>query len=594
MKEFVVALILLLCLTLQCSCAVSPTNCDATEPLAGKVLDLVNKGRQDGYLFQLLRVADAHLDKAESTTVYYLVLDVKESDCSVLSRKPWTDCKPVVSRRPSEIVIGQCKVIAKTQSSDYQDLRVKDFNCTTSSVSSALTNTKDSTVLLDFFEDTDLYREQADKALEKYKQENADFAHFRVDQVERVARARGGERTNYYVDFSVRNCSGHYFPRYFNAFGFCKADLSYNEGASNLESPKDIVINCDVFQPEEHRKTNVKYPFWIRISSNGHKHPSPGQPPFKVNGSRDHHHSHKLHKPKCPSSEEDKSDSGRPRFQEGDLPSGSRCHHTHFSTDGTHGHVRNDSSSEHHPHGQGHHGQGHHGQGHHGHGHHGHSTHGHGHHGHSTHGHGTHGHGDHGHGAHRHSHHGRHHHGRRPHHRPHGHDFHDLGPCDPPPQIPGHRDPGGPPLPRHPEERSPDNYPPPQIPGHRDPGGPPLPRHPEERSPDNYPPPQIPGHRDPGGPPLPRHPEERSTDKAHYPFERKQIGYVYQLPPLKNDEVLPLPEANFPTFSMPNHNSRKPEIQPFPQSASESCPGKSKSEFLQVSKFFANTFPKKG
>lgn len=58
-----------------------------------------------------------------------------------------------------------------------------------SPVSSALANTKDSPVLFDFFEDTQPYREQANKALEKYKRENGDFAFFRVDRVERVTRA---------------------------------------------------------------------------------------------------------------------------------------------------------------------------------------------------------------------------------------------------------------------------------------------------------------------------------------------------------------------------------------------------------------------
>ncbi|XP_037382487.1 histidine-rich glycoprotein [Talpa occidentalis] len=526
---FAVALFLLLSITLQDSSPVTPTSCDATEPLAEKALDLVNKGRQDGYLFQLLRVADAHLDKAESTTVYYLVLDVEETDCSVLSRKHWHDCKPDVSRRPSEIVIGKCKVIATTHSNEHQDLKVKDFNCTTSSVSSALSNTKDSPVLLDFFEDTDLYREQADKALEKYKGENADFAHFRVDQVERVARARGEEGTNYYVDFSVRNCSAHYFPRHFNAFGFCRADLYYVVGASDLETPKDIVINCEVFNLEEHRNiSGIHRLLGHLLFSNGHKHPPPGQSPFKANGSKHHHHSHKSHKPRCPAPGEDKSDSDRPVSHEGDLPSGSRCHHSHFSINGTRGPFHNHNSSEHHPHGHHPHGHGPHGHHPHGHGPHGHHPHGHGH---RPHGHHPHGHGPHGHRPHRHR-----HRGRRPHHRPHGHDFHDFGPCDPPPHSQSHH---------------------------------------------------HPGH----GPPH-RQSEERGPDKGHFHFERRQIGYVYSLPPLKNDEVLPSPEANFPIFSMPNHNSQKPEIQPFPQSVSESCPGKFKSEFPQVSKFFADTFPK--
>lgn len=43
----------------------------------------------------------------ESAAVYYLVLDVKESDCPVLSRKHWDDCDPALSRRLSEIVSKQ-------------------------------------------------------------------------------------------------------------------------------------------------------------------------------------------------------------------------------------------------------------------------------------------------------------------------------------------------------------------------------------------------------------------------------------------------------------------------------------------------------
>ncbi|KAF5922242.1 hypothetical protein HPG69_007130, partial [Diceros bicornis minor] len=381
MKAFTAALLLTLLVTLQYSWAVSPIGCDAVDSVAEKALDLINEIRRDGYLFQLLRITDAHLDKTESTAVYYLVLDVKESNCPVLSRKHGGECESDVSGRPSDIVIGQCKVIAATsldESQDLKDLRVYHFNCTTSSVSSALANTKDSPVFIDFFEDTELYKKQADKALEKYKRENDDFASFRVDKVERVARARGGERTNYYVDFSVRNCSIHHFPR----------------------------------PSKEHRYIHGKRPHLGHPPhSGGHEHSPAGKPPFKPNGFRDNHP-------------------------------------------------------------------------------------------------------------------------------------HDLG-CPPPVEGKDYSD-----------------RPPVQA------GAPPL----------------LP----PSG-----HPEGRGPGKGHFPFHWRQIGYVYRLPPLKKGEVLPLPEANFPSFSLPHHKDPlKPEIQPFLQSASESCPGKFKSEFLQVSEFFASTIPK--
>ncbi|KAL0600804.1 Histidine-rich glycoprotein [Plecturocebus cupreus] len=521
MKAFIAALLLI---TLQYSCAVSPTDCSATEPEAEKAVDLINKRRRDGYLFQLLRVADAHLDKVETATVYYFTLDVQESNCWVLSRKQENDCEPDGSRRPSDTVIGQCKVIAIRHSHEPQDLRVTDFNCTTSS---ALANTKDSPVLLDFFEDTEPYRKQADKALEKYKEENDDFASFRVDRIERVARVRGGEGTGYYVDFSVRNCSRNHFPRHPNIFGFCRADLFYDVEALDLESPRDLVINCEVFDPQEHGNINGVPPhLGCPFHRGGHEHSPTTKPPFKLHGFRDQHHPHKPHKHGCPPPPDEKDHSDRPPLQQGAplMPiSCSRCHHATFGMNRTQRHPHNHNFSDLHPpehHSHGHHPQAHHPDEHSTHRQHPHRHHPHGHHPHEN-------------GTHR-----QHPHGHHPHrHHPHYHDFQDYGPCDPPAHSESHY--------RH-------------------------------------------GH----GPP-PGHSRRRGPCKGHCPFYSRQTGSVYRLPHLRKGEVLPLPEANFPSFPLPPHNHPpKPDIQPFPQSLSESCPGKFKSELPQVSKFFAYTVPK--
>ncbi|XP_023592555.1 histidine-rich glycoprotein [Trichechus manatus latirostris] len=562
MKVFLAALLLI---TLRHSCALSPADCEETKPVAEKVLDLVNKGRRDGYLFQLLRVTDAHLDKVESADVYYLVLDVKESDCSVLSRKHWNDCEPAASKSPSHTVIGQCKVIATMRSKKSQDLRVNDFNCTTSSVSSALADTKDSPVLVDFFEDTEPYRKQANEALEKYKTENGDdFTSFRVDQVERVARVRGGERTNYYVDFSARNCSRHDFYRPSNVFGFCRAVFSYEAEASDLESPEDLVVHCDIFYPEEHRcfsggQHHLDHPF----HSGGHWHPLAGRPPFKPHGSGDHHHPHKSHESEHPSPLEDKNHpaSGGPPLLP---PLGSRFHqsnYTFFRHSETHRPSHNHNSSECQPHGPPPHGPPPHGPPPHGHPPHGPPPHGppphgppphgppphgpppHGHpphgpppHGHPPHGPPPHGHPPHGHPPHGHPPHGHPPHGHPPHgHRRHGDHFHDHRPCDPPPYNKSTRD-----------------------------------------------------HHHPD--PPPRHSKERGPGKKHFISQWRPIRYVYRLPPLNKGEFLPLPEANFPRWSLPNQNNPlKPEIQSFPQSASESCPEKFSNEFLHLLKFFEYT-----
>ncbi|CAK6441818.1 unnamed protein product [Pipistrellus nathusii] len=510
MKTFTAALLSILWITLRYSCSMSPINCNATEPLAMKTLDMINKGRSNGYLFQLLRVTDAHLDKMESTDVYYLVLDVKESNCPVQSRKHWDDCEPNISRYLHDIVIGQCKVIATTHVSEFHDLKVNDFNCTTSSVFSAFANTKDSPVLLDFFEETEVYKKQAEKVLEMYRKENGDFASFRVDQVERVGRGRGGRRTNYYIDFSVRNCSSHHFRRHHNVFGFCRSVLSYDVEASDMETPIEVDTNCEVFNLKEHRNISDVKPHLDRpLHSGGHRHSSASKTPFTHNRSRDNLHHHKSHESGCPPPLDDKNHSDRPPLQAGapsPLPP-SRCHHLHFGTNGTHAPPQNHSSNEHHP--RGHH----------------------------PHSHRPHGHRPHGHHPHGHRPHGNHPHG----HHPDGHGFYDNGPCDPSPHSQKPQD-----------------------------------------------------HHHQGHGPPPRHLEEKSPGKGHLALKWREIGYAYRLPPLKKGEVLPAPEASFSSFSLPNHNHHlKSEIQPFPQSASELCPGVFKSEFPKISKFFKETFPKR-
>ncbi|CAO2631396.1 Histidine-rich glycoprotein [Lemmus lemmus] len=444
MKVLTVALLLV---TLQYSHALSPASCDVSEPSAEKVLDLINKGRRNGYAFQLLRVSDAHFDTGD-TTIYYFVLDVKESDCWVLSTKSQNDCLEALW--PSEIVIGQCKVVATRYSNESQDFRVNGYNCTASSgkVSQHSWNEIVSSLCLDF----------VSKVM--------NFCHW--------------ERTNYYVDFSIRNCSTQHFHGRPPVFGFCRAFLSYNVDATDLETPENTDINCEVFDFEVG---------WMSIL--------------------------------CKEQDKAKNTSDiKPHWGREHSP----C--------GKHGRERH----EHPPHGPPPHGPPH---------------------------------GPPPHGA---PPHGPPPHGPPPHGPPpHGYDFHDYGPCDPPSndqeyEGPPHHRGHGPPHHR--------GHGPPHHRGH----GPPHHR--------GHGPPHHRGH----GPP---HGHSGKRGKGFSPFHHQQVGGIYRLPPLNAGEVLAIPEANFPSDSMSNcKNPLQPQIQHFPEVASELCPGKFKSEFPQISKFFANMPPK--
>ncbi|XP_026539617.1 fetuin-B-like isoform X2 [Notechis scutatus] len=69
-----------------------------------------NKYRTEGYIFGLQRIFDAYEISQDGDSVFFLILDVLETKCHVLSKKLWKECE---FRKPYETVFGQCKVIIK-------------------------------------------------------------------------------------------------------------------------------------------------------------------------------------------------------------------------------------------------------------------------------------------------------------------------------------------------------------------------------------------------------------------------------------------------------------------------------------------------
>uniref|UniRef100_F7B438 Histidine-rich glycoprotein n=1 Tax=Monodelphis domestica TaxID=13616 RepID=F7B438_MONDO len=536
----VLAILLLGLALAEPSSSLSPADCKAAEPKAGEILNLINVHRKDGYVFDLLRVADAHthVREEESAVIHYLVLDVMETDCSVLSRIHWEDCQPELGRRPSGVVIGKCKVVAVTHtntSGEPEWDKMIGFNCTISSVSSALTNRSPPPVIIDYLDNKEQYRSQAEEALKQYKENDASASSFQVVKVERVVQVRGGERSGLYVDFSIRNHSTEAplppFSRSCPVFGFCRADFVYNLGNSDLNNPDHLTVDCEIFDVEDHRNSSSGR---HHHQHHGHFHRDRHHFPKDLDsihrplgqGCREpfhHHHSHEHgHPPHTHQSLEDRDSIGGP--QDGLIPSSDNspvkddpevqhpqgtppplghdeCHDNHrhvFHRHKSHKHGHHKPC----PHGHGPCKHDPHGHGPHRHGPHRHGSHDHGPHRHGSHDHGPHRHGSHDHGPHRHGHHG---------HGPHRHGPHGQGRC---------------------------------------------------------------GH----GPP-PREP-----------------GIVYQLPSLKKGEVLPLPEISIPSGGHGSHPGNRhpprPEIQPFPQTPSESCPAELKLNYPQFLPFLEHEDPK--
>ncbi|XP_036612332.1 fetuin-B [Trichosurus vulpecula] len=111
-----------------------PRSCNDSQVLsvAGLALQGINDDRKEGYVFSLNRVADVQEQhQTGSSSMYYLTLDVLETDCHVLSRKRWKDC---ATRILHETVYGQCKAIFYTNL-PKRILHLPVYNCTVRPVS---------------------------------------------------------------------------------------------------------------------------------------------------------------------------------------------------------------------------------------------------------------------------------------------------------------------------------------------------------------------------------------------------------------------------------------------------------------------------
>uniref|UniRef100_A0A8C3A320 Fetuin B n=1 Tax=Cyclopterus lumpus TaxID=8103 RepID=A0A8C3A320_CYCLU len=102
---------------------------------AGLALNKINQDRTEGYIFALHRLSNVHMTKhGETGMVFYLTLDIVETNCSVLSKKDWKACEArPTSNTP---VYGQCKATIYI-SKVHRVVRLYKYNCVARPVPSA-------------------------------------------------------------------------------------------------------------------------------------------------------------------------------------------------------------------------------------------------------------------------------------------------------------------------------------------------------------------------------------------------------------------------------------------------------------------------
>ncbi|XP_060098612.1 fetuin-B-like isoform X2 [Heteronotia binoei] len=231
-----------------------PCNSSSVKAVADLALDKLNEDRRTGYVLGLQRIFYAYeLEWQETGLVYYLTLDVLETECHVLSRKPWKDC----GFRPAhESVYGQCKVTFYINK-PWRILHLFNYDCILQPIPAAafLRTCPDCPVPGNPTEPR--YLEAAILSLAKFNAENNHIHYFKLRNVTR-ARSQWVVGPSYFVSYVIQetscsksqaledlsNCS--FLPDETADVGVCKGSVTN----SQIEHRKFISADCEIFHPQ--------------------------------------------------------------------------------------------------------------------------------------------------------------------------------------------------------------------------------------------------------------------------------------------------------------------------------------------------------
>ncbi|KAJ0032685.1 hypothetical protein NQD34_002766 [Periophthalmus magnuspinnatus] len=168
---------------------------------ARQAMDKINKDRTEGYVYSLRDLANAHIQKhGENSILFYLTMNVLETNCSVLSKAHYNDCEVRdIARTP---VYGQCKV-AIFISRVHRVVRLYKYNCVVRPVPAEKVHRicPDCHSLVD--KNNEEIQKTVSKSLEKFNKESGLTHHFSLLQVTR-ARAGFGMGMMYSAEYTIQ------------------------------------------------------------------------------------------------------------------------------------------------------------------------------------------------------------------------------------------------------------------------------------------------------------------------------------------------------------------------------------------------------
>ncbi|XP_040897193.1 fetuin B [Toxotes jaculatrix] len=221
---------------------------------AGLALTKINQDRQEGYIFKLHGLSNVHMTRhGETGVVFYLTLDVVETNCSVLSKKDWKTCEA----RPfhDTPVYGQCKA-AIYISKVHRVVRLYKYNCVIRPAPAA----KIAEICPDCSTFINMDNAEVQKtvslSLEKFNKDSGLANHFTLLNITRAAA--GMAMSMYYnVEYTIQETTCAKSTEAVTADkcpimecefahkGLCKASLFYTPTGDAETS-----VECEIFEPE--------------------------------------------------------------------------------------------------------------------------------------------------------------------------------------------------------------------------------------------------------------------------------------------------------------------------------------------------------
>ncbi|XP_046884359.1 fetuin-B [Hypomesus transpacificus] len=236
---------------------VEPTGCQGVEVLrvAEEALSQINADRTQGYVFSLNRLYDVSQGAGEKGgVVFNMTIDVLETHCHVISRKPWKAC---VVRDVSDVpVYGQCETSVFVEKS----VVLHSYRCAIQQVPA--------TVIVDTCPDCPtaerldepIIVETANLSLQKYNTENGLANYFTLLNLT-GASMQWVEGPAYFVEFTIQEteCSKEagtaadqaqckLMDCQFAHKGFCRG--SHTTADDVFETKLPIGVKCEIYEPE--------------------------------------------------------------------------------------------------------------------------------------------------------------------------------------------------------------------------------------------------------------------------------------------------------------------------------------------------------